>query len=833
MVADLAWHPRDGATKRIKRFHTGNAIFSTPVIDAEERIYVGSADRSFYMLDPHDRAADEDGMAVAWKHNLNGIIDSAACLGKDGTVYVPAGDGQLHAYTPDGTEKWALDILTNRTKAQFTFSSNYWFEGNVVLGPDGMLYAGNDDFFLYKIDPASGKVIWKILTGFFIWSAFAFSGDGKAYIAGFDQLLYAVDTKRGKITWKKDLHAALVTTPTIGQDGIIYQASFGGILFALTPRGKIKWRFDTGAHVYASPALGPDGKLFLGSTNGTFYALDAATGKVVWTYHVGDTIRSSASVGPDPEGKFPYLVYLGGGDGRVYALEPVGTLKWSYDTTLNAVNIDYPNINASIALGKSGLALASSTGDVLWIPYDAYLAEDRGEEVPGMQTSNVFKSPGGDGPKWHYISPGGRVDPTPVTGVKDILPIGTISLRLLLHLKGNVSATDIDPGTIEISAEPAFQHRFELQSNGCTLNIIPGEILAPGTEYAVTLSVAYRPAEKEADTIASVKVPFREVLTFRTTEIADDASITESAGERAFKIVYMAIPQPAIVPSLNQIGFASLTIPFSIIDADPAKKQFVAWAVQRFGDEGVPQKRVSIYPFSGQQDGAYFLMDAKNCFFEITSLDLPLDLFRIAGRLEADGTAKGGSLIIEKHWGKSNTALLRQLGNESPLSWRIISSHIKAAGLGSVLKASKSFIGGLIRQGTRDTWRVWGLINHRDHLMGIGTFKLEPGQLDPEEIDGVMVNHFDIDHKKHQIVADLDGAKTIRGWEPVARIVLVDREAMAVVPINYTRFTKQTTEGEHVTVVLNIPKGALDGHPDIVAHLLLSLHVLKTIPLGP
>jgi|SRR5947209_9587407 len=33
-------------------FKTGNAIFSTPVIDAEEKIYVGSADQRFYAIDP-------------------------------------------------------------------------------------------------------------------------------------------------------------------------------------------------------------------------------------------------------------------------------------------------------------------------------------------------------------------------------------------------------------------------------------------------------------------------------------------------------------------------------------------------------------------------------------------------------------------------------------------------------------------------------------------------------------------------------------------------------------------------------------------------------------
>ena len=36
----------------IRHFRTGNAIFSTPVIGADETVYVGSADHVFYAFDP-------------------------------------------------------------------------------------------------------------------------------------------------------------------------------------------------------------------------------------------------------------------------------------------------------------------------------------------------------------------------------------------------------------------------------------------------------------------------------------------------------------------------------------------------------------------------------------------------------------------------------------------------------------------------------------------------------------------------------------------------------------------------------------------------------------
>ena len=42
----------DAASIPLRRWSTGNGIFSTPIIGADETIYVGSADKSFYAFDP-------------------------------------------------------------------------------------------------------------------------------------------------------------------------------------------------------------------------------------------------------------------------------------------------------------------------------------------------------------------------------------------------------------------------------------------------------------------------------------------------------------------------------------------------------------------------------------------------------------------------------------------------------------------------------------------------------------------------------------------------------------------------------------------------------------
>ncbi len=78
---------------QVRRFRTGNAVFSTPVIGADETVYVGSADKKFYAFDPVTGTQ-------RWQFAAGEVIDSAACIGPDGTLYVPCGDAKLYAVSP-------------------------------------------------------------------------------------------------------------------------------------------------------------------------------------------------------------------------------------------------------------------------------------------------------------------------------------------------------------------------------------------------------------------------------------------------------------------------------------------------------------------------------------------------------------------------------------------------------------------------------------------------------------------------------------------------------------------------------------------------------------
>ena len=70
-----------------------------------------------------------------------------------------------------------------------------------------------------------------------------------------------------------------------------------------------------------------------------------ADGDVPAVVYTGDAIRCSAVLGPDPERKAPYLVYIGGGNGLIYALDPDGQRRSRAKTAVHvsaAAQADHP-----------------------------------------------------------------------------------------------------------------------------------------------------------------------------------------------------------------------------------------------------------------------------------------------------------------------------------------------------------------------------------------------------------------------------------------------------------------------------------------------------------
>jgi parallel beta-helix repeat protein len=212
----------------------------------------------------------------------------------------------------------------------------------------------------------------------------------------------------GCVKWKFEVNGAVSTSVTIGVNGRVHIACEDGKLYTLDTNGVLLWSYDTNSapavaepamagveRLLCSPTIGPDGTVYVGGEDGKLFAINAS-GELRWTHHTGSSIYSSPAVSPD--GK----IYVCSQDGIVYALASDGSELWSFETTGPA---QLPgSIFASPAIGNDGTvyiaglfdpnlyALNPNDGSIKWVRnfeflYDGY------EEWRGIKVGLPFASP--------------------------------------------------------------------------------------------------------------------------------------------------------------------------------------------------------------------------------------------------------------------------------------------------------------------------------------------------------------------------------------------------------------------------------------------------------
>jgi len=123
-----------------------------------------------------------------------------------------------------------------------------------------------------------------------------------------------------------------------------------GVALGGTP-GQAKYDFrvsDEPAVGLRQPALARNKTMYIGGDDGRVYAI-RPNGTMRWVYEAGAPVTTNAAVYYSPDGQnaeYDGTIYVGLEDGRVLALEPTGTLKWTFEAG--------SPINASPALAADG-----------------------------------------------------------------------------------------------------------------------------------------------------------------------------------------------------------------------------------------------------------------------------------------------------------------------------------------------------------------------------------------------------------------------------------------------------------------------------------------------
>jgi outer membrane protein assembly factor BamB len=608
---------------------TGKGIFSSPVIDKDGVVYIGSANAQFY-------AVKSDG-SIKWQRAFGDLVDSAALIDDDGVLYVGSGDGHLYALNRQtGETKW-----TFQPKGGAFIS---WFEGNVAIGKDGLLYVGNDDFHLYGIDRKTGKELWSAQTGDQVWSAAAVDENGRAFFGCNDLKLRALDpaNKSGDLDdsdmeWAQVTIGSVVSSPVVTQGGLVVVGSFDGHVYAFDKStGEVAWIFATGDHVYASPAAAPDGTIYIPSADGTLYALDEEGG-LLWTYDTLAPIRSSPAV--DGAG----TIYFGGGDGRLYAINSDGTRRWSFDTSSG----DRNDLNASPALGKDAVLVAGEEGKLWSVPYDYCL-----NATDARCDSNSEIAPGEESAALYWLSSGGSAQPSVPT---EIAMGDALGFRLVVRENGSTVRSFIDESKLVLKVEPAVDYAVEVSADRSFLVVAPNTMLSADTNYTISISGEYlqgglRIGNKYSGGIRAGS--FEHTFTVRT-EAAKVAVVKEPTEAKAqvFDISRLAAPNPTLLPSYNQIGFDFMHLLAGVVEVDEEKGTALVWVVAGKVEDGnllvdaSSNQRIA-YPMEVAISDNALLFESAGFKIEFGQVELPIERMRIGASIDEKGKGLRGVSIF-------------------------------------------------------------------------------------------------------------------------------------------------------------------------------------------
>ena len=247
-----------------------------------------------------------------WFYNIGSEAGySTPAVGPDGTIYAGGGDGYLWAIKPDGSFKWNYDLV----------AATIW--SSPAIGEDGTVYIGDPATGFHAVT-SGGQQRWLFPTGGGVQGSPAIGADGTIYFGCNDDYIYAVH-EDGTLKWKFLTGGDVFSSPAVASDGTVYCGSDDGSLYALDAAGNYLWDFPMGNIVRSSPALDDEGKIYIGSDAGVFYAINP-DGTFVWPFVVGSPIRSTAAIAEDGS------IYVGTDNGLLYALTPGGSVDWAWPT---------------------------------------------------------------------------------------------------------------------------------------------------------------------------------------------------------------------------------------------------------------------------------------------------------------------------------------------------------------------------------------------------------------------------------------------------------------------------------------------------------------------
>ena len=254
--------------------------------------------------------ANVDRLSLAWSRPLSGApLGGSPVLTQDGTVVVPGGDSQLHAFNASsGAPLWTassgstlsaaisnhLAYVGDVTALKTTSGAIGWqtdvgqeVEAAPVVG-DGLVFASLNDPELVALNAATGKFVWgsPAAMSYVRESSPAFLNH--VVYAGDDAgKLWAVKAATGAVLWHVTASSGSDVSTPVASGTRVYVSSGRKISAYKTSSGARAWASDLGSDYNTGEPAIARGVVYIGSSDGTVFALDAASGNQLWAKSIG------------------------------------------------------------------------------------------------------------------------------------------------------------------------------------------------------------------------------------------------------------------------------------------------------------------------------------------------------------------------------------------------------------------------------------------------------------------------------------------------------------------------------------------------------------------
>lgn len=251
-----------------KYFVGGKSMLSSPTFDkTTNNVYIGST----YGL----VAVNNKGKLV-WTYNTSQPI-----------VTCPAIDSNYETVYFTSLNNYIYAVDTNNGSLKWSYQAGDAIQSSPAIGPDGTIYFGCNDGYLYavnqsSVDSTTGTLVWKfnneITTGQ-IFSSPAIDKRGKIYytcvqnigMLGLQGKLYIVNPN-GTLSYSVNIDQPTVSSPLLDATGNVFVG--GGVyLYGISKEAVILWSIELGGEVYSSPVLDSKDNLVVGCNDGFLYSI--------------------------------------------------------------------------------------------------------------------------------------------------------------------------------------------------------------------------------------------------------------------------------------------------------------------------------------------------------------------------------------------------------------------------------------------------------------------------------------------------------------------------------------------------------------------------------